>query len=1654
LAVAKVSALAKNSLAGELKWPGNLLAWSTSSLSSDWPEGLLPGSASSPSARREIYISLAKVLDESGALRAGVKDLARADKEVSRALRGDGTSPMELLILTHFPRELPKSCRRAWACLAADLGTAWTALEVFADFASVQLVRRSGRVEGGCEVLQLALRGPESALMGPAGVGVGQRLALHQAALALLETLARPGMNSTKQWPGLTRWPDLERWPSASGLVEKVPGPEAAPDLLAESVAADHKGAGAGLLLDALEENARRTQQEVERAGSRVAELEAEIEQTEQQRARAVRFRAEALALQQEVEALEASGLPDAERQAASEALQARIREHEAARAISIAQELALPGVAWRWLQGSPPPRGWAGYEGVAQQVGTVEGRPLWAAQVRARPSHDGRREARLGEADADGGCVWRGPVRLSHDDALDAAALLACHDVLGQPAPDPHPSQAWHGLLLPEQAGPCIAELVRSGALPGFEASDEGAGPFTSAMSCQVGGKLVAVEGAGSSQDEAREQCARQLLGVLAGEVGFGTLTWTSRQAQELLGELAQEPWLDAVKRRSRAVPGGGHRVEMSCQVGGTALQVEAVAADKRAAERAAAWLLVQRLGAEGRARVLDPRPHDTAGVLEALREHGVVDEIQVFEGPGGPEAVLATVVFGEQRLWAAGSDAGQASRRVLAAVRCWMLAPQVAQASKVGAPHPEWPVLRPGHAAADEDLTEPERLRRVLRDGARLCAVGLGGGMAGFVVVPPAASRRSGQGGGPCWRLWSERGVVQVQGPPLAVPAVAEVLVGHGPEPEWDASVAAWREVLWFGCAAVAAGQVWPGVSTDGCAVWRPGPFSDGQVGVLRALARALPPWAHSEVVAGGKGAMVSAESAVERVLVALADGLVRGPGVTAVWGVSALTGRAGGAVEGAVAQWLDAVEEIADAVPPPGVVLSVLPPPQPRRAVNTLRIQVRLRPPGRARQLVTLPAMQEQLGSEHPAVGRALRALRKAATCWPVLLQAVAERADQVRVAPGEAALLLGQLGRALARAGVEIEWPQAWAQRLRPVVVAGMEAGAGLSLDQLVDYRWQMRLDGTVLSAEECVRIAEAAGTLVWLRERWVLVDTVTAERARGGRIRTAVPVGEALAAVLLGTVDVASADHADDGDGRGQRETADLVAEGGLGELAALLSGDTFTPIDQPEGLAGQLWPYQRDGLTWLANVTSRFGALLGDEMGLGKSVQTIALMVHRRQAGASQGLPVLLVAPASMVLTWARQLERFAPGMPVRVYHGTGRSLDALEADTVVVTSYGTLLYDQDLLAGQTYSLVVADEAQHVKNPSSKRSQALARMPGLTRVALTGTPVENGLKDLWALLNWTNPALFASLPHFMRQFGALEAGHDPEVAAAMNRVVGRVLLRRRKTDPAVSLQLPDKIDSSHILELTPSQMGLYTRTAQLAMDAVRTATGPERSGLVLRLLAHLRQVCNSPLHLKAGAADSGRLDAVLAGYDPAQASQEACKLAALDDLVPAIIDAGESVVMFSEFRTMAMLLRRHAAAWGVKPLLHTGAMTSGEQDTALTRFRRGKSRLLIVTYGSGGTGLDLTVASHAVLVDRPFNPARTAQAVDRLHRPGQNSTVHAHHLRVAGTVEDKIDRLLTRKLGLLDALATTAVLDPAALDDDELHDLVALGAAR
>jgi SNF2 family DNA or RNA helicase len=629
------------------------------------------------------------------------------------------------------------------------------------------------------------------------------------------------------------------------------------------------------------------------------------------------------------------------------------------------------------------------------------------------------------------------------------------------------------------------------------------------------------------------------------------------------------------------------------------------------------------------------------------------------------------------------------------------------------------------------------------------------------------------------------------------------------------------------------------------------------------------------------------------------------------------------------------------------------------------------------------------------------------------------------------------LLGPAGERLAELGIAVEWPAdlVAASGLGKQVVASQTSGgpAAFPLAGETDLIWQISLDGEPLSDEEIAAAAESIAGVAHIRGRWVVIDDETRRLAgdrRAGRLTTAQAVG----AALTGWVTVGGRDVACAASGR----LADL--------LVALREAASSAPDEHPTpgGLRATLRQYQHVALRWLVHLSSMgFGALLADDMGLGKTLTVIAFRLCRPDPG-----PSLVVCPASLVANWEREFARFAPGVTVRRYHATGRSLDDLQPGEVVVTTYGTLLRDAAMLAGVPWDLVVADEAQQVKNHSSQAARALRLLPSAMRVAVTGTPVENSLTELWAILDWTNPGLLGSVTSFRERFGraaereAAEPGADRDAARRLGRLIAPFVMRRRKTDPEILPELPDKVVNDRYVELTREQAALYQAATAQALAQIKASDGLQRRGQVLRLLQALRQICNSPAHYLRESPD---------GWDPAGQAARSGKLQVLEELMESVALTGDAALIFTGYVSMGHLIRAHLTARSIRTeFLHGGVPITNRQKI-VDSFQAGAGHALILSVRAAGTGLNLTRAGHVIHFDRPWNPAVEDQATDRAHRIGQHRLVEVHHLIAEGTIEDRIAELLTRKRHLTE---TVLPGDPTALtelSDSELAALVSLG---
>ena len=645
--------------------------------------------------------------------------------------------------------------------------------------------------------------------------------------------------------------------------------------------------------------------------------------------------------------------------------------------------------------------------------------------------------------------------------------------------------------------------------------------------------------------------------------------------------------------------------------------------------------------------------------------------------------------------------------------------------------------------------------------------------------------------------------------------------------------------------------------------------------------------------------------------------------------------------------------------------------------------------------------------------------------------------------VDLADDEVAELLDDGASALAAAGITVELPRsvqgAEERRLRLRLRIGqgtplgprVEGAGPLALDSLADLRYEAALGDEAVDLDEIEHLVAGGRPLVRWRGSWVRVDADDLERIR--RLAgedVSLGLTEVLAAALSGQ-------HLDDDLG-----WVDVVADGEVGAQIERLRSSAAPAQAEIVGIDGELRAYQERGVAWLQRLTELgLGGVLADQMGLGKTLQAIALLTSR-----PQDRPQLVVCPTSVVGNWERELARFAPTTPVVRHHGPDRPVTprGFPPGAVVVTSYALLRQDLGILADTAWDVVVFDEAQQIKNPASKGAKAARALSARSRIALTGTPVENRLSELWAIVDVTNPGLLGTPARFAERFAVpIERWRDEDAAARLRRLVSPFVLRRRKDDPQVHADLPAKQELVVPCSLTVEQVRLY----QSAVDAAFSGRGLgstsfERRGQILALLTALKQICNHPTQYLR---DSGPLE------------RRSGKLTRATEILTELVDDGDRALVFTQFRQMGELLATHlAGALGVGevPFLH-GGVSLGRRDEMVRRFQEDEDAppVLLVSLRAGGVGVNLTRAKHVVHYDRWWNPAVEDQATDRAHRIGQEHVVTVHALVTEGTVEERIAALLERKRHLADAVVGTGEAWITELDDDELRDLVALSDA-
>ncbi|MFJ5926575.1 SNF2-related protein [Kitasatospora sp. NPDC092948] len=865
--------------------------------------------------------------------------------------------------------------------------------------------------------------------------------------------------------------------------------------------------------------------------------------------------------------------------------------------------------------------------------------------------------------------------------------------------------------------------------------------------------------------------------------------------------------------------------------------------------------------------------------------------------------------------------------------------------------------------------------------------------------------------------WRTTTRAWAVPLD---LVLPCLASL-----PSQPLHPTVSGWAAVARLALQVMAADAIVPAIDPGGCDVWRPAPSAELET-QLRLTAAALPPLAHAATAAAGPLRIHPALPAVEAVVDGLVEALVRSPGAALLHGEGAFA-AAPTRQPAHVQQWADNLEGDLDPAPRPDLLLAVQPlgPAGPflREGEPVVRAHLSVRDADGP-----VPAARSR---------GARRILRRAAALWPVLEQlAYSPDPQYIDFTLDEIGELLGPRADLLEDAGIRVEWPVELVGAVDSYTVLGTGSaaadGRGLTMEAMLDWSWQLTLDGADLTEEEMDALAEAARPLVRLRERWLIIPPLLASRARSrslGQIATREALTSALAGVLLV-----------DGTAVPCRPVDTLATV-----VTALREGPVASPpVPVPPALRATLRPYQQRGFEWMAHLRSlHLQPLNGDDMGLGKTLVTLAFILHR--AAYVTG-PALVVCPTSLMDVWEQQAARFAPTLRVLRHHGPGRRLPpGLAAGTLVVTTYGTMVRDVDELAGVGWGQVVADEAHVINSGTSQAATAIRRLPAEDRVALTGTPVQNRSEEFREIEDWLNPGLFGSRSAFRELIGRHTAKEaDGDAAELLRRIAEPFVLRRLKTDPEIAPTLPEKMRVLHPVALTAEQAALYEAVVREAAEEMRTGPRAARRRLVLSLLSDLRKIVNDPgLYLGEPVQDIAA--------DLTRARSRSAKLDKLLDLVATARAKDEQVIVCVNFLPVGELIASCLTAAGHRAEFFQGSTPAKVRKRMVEDFQAGRMPVLVLSVRAGGEGLTLTAATEVIHFDSPWTQTAEDQATDRAFRIGQTRVVHVRLLRAAGTVEERIAEVVTHKATLAQAVLPSGANAFTDMDEHDLTALVTLG---
>ncbi|GAA4841348.1 DEAD/DEAH box helicase [Paenibacillus vulneris] len=661
------------------------------------------------------------------------------------------------------------------------------------------------------------------------------------------------------------------------------------------------------------------------------------------------------------------------------------------------------------------------------------------------------------------------------------------------------------------------------------------------------------------------------------------------------------------------------------------------------------------------------------------------------------------------------------------------------------------------------------------------------------------------------------------------------------------------------------------------------------------------------------------------------------------------------------------------------------------------------------------------------------------------------------------------------RELLSDGWNVMLPGWWeaASKRKPRLRAQVSAEAGgrgqslFGLNALVDFDWRIAIGNADLNEAEFAELLSRKERLIRFRGEWVYLDPALLEQIR--RIMESMDPEEGLSLQdvlqLHLLSEVGQGERSSEGrrnveaDEENEEERIQMEIELNSHLLALvrqLGQPSELTELPVPEGLRAELRSYQREGFTWLSFLRKLgLGACLADDMGLGKTIQFITYLLHHKEESEA---PALLICPISVLGNWQKEIARFAPELNVQVHYGKGRLSGeafhaALQDADVVLTSYTTALLDQEVLQEVQWSSLCLDEAQNIKNAQNKQSAAVRSLKAQHRIALTGTPIENRLSELWSIYDFLNPGYLGNSRGFQHRFAnPIEKHHDEVRTQQLQKLVKPFMLRRKKNDPAIQLDLPEKLEMKVYINLTPEQGALYEQAVKDLMERMKNLEGIERKGAILGALTQLKQLCDHPVLLTK---ETGLSEEVLLSEEHREAFiTRSAKLERLVAMVDELRDEGDSCLIFTQYvgmgRMLADVLRTHRG----EPVLYLNGSTSkADRDKMIDQFQAADGSgpgIFILSLKAGGVGLNLTAANHVFHFDRWWNPAVENQATDRAYRMGQKRNVQVHKFISLGTLEEKIDEMLESKMSLSENVISTSENWITELSNDELRDLFML----